>query len=69
MLPAPCPGERFQPVAWRHAQIVKPRNRIEQKQFPDGAFCDVPRHALRRFPGREVVRHFVLERPDHYAAY
>ncbi len=32
MLSAPLAGERLQPVAGRHAQVVEPRNGVEQEQ-------------------------------------
>src|SRR5208283_959736 len=59
MLSAPLAAERLKPVARRRAQVVEPRNRIEQKQLSDGTLGDVSRYALRRHSGRQVSGAFV----------
>jgi hypothetical protein len=50
MLSAPVARKRLEPVSRRYAQVVKPRNRVEQKQLSNRALGDIPRYAFRRLP-------------------
>jgi hypothetical protein len=44
VLPGPRAFQHLKTIAWWHAQIIEPRNSVDQKELHDGAFCDVRRH-------------------------
>ena len=64
VLPRPVPAQGLQPVARRHAEVLKSFGGIKRRQLAPRRKGELPRHAARQGALEDQRRRLVAEAPD-----